>query len=116
MTGDLEAAGRVNSLLDDITAMKHFIPFITVLNAALLGYLMGSRLPDPGPMDPRVSCALGVGCLGYYTWTSWPPYSATVYLGLAFGMFVYAIIHYGNRRRRLMVESEVRLGASDRES
>jgi hypothetical protein len=85
--------------------MRHFVPLVTVFNAVLLGYLMGSRLPDPGPVDPRIYCGLSVGCLGYYTWTSWPPYTAMFYLATAAGFFVYAFIHYGNRRRKLDSES-----------
>jgi hypothetical protein len=85
--------------------MRHFVPLVTVFNACLLGYLMGSRLPDPGSMDPRFLCALSVGCLGYYTWTSWPPYTAIFYLSLAVGVFIYSLIHYGNRRRKSDAES-----------
>jgi hypothetical protein len=94
--------------------MNHFLPMITVLNAALLGYLMASRLPDPGSMDPRVCCALGVGCLGYYTWKTCSPSSASCYLFVALGIFVYSFVHYGNRRRKWMTESEVRPDAFER--
>lgn len=63
--------------------MKHFLPFALMWNAALFGYLLAIRIPEPGGVSVRITCISNIVLLSYLTWTAWRWETAAFMIGVA---------------------------------
>lgn len=65
--------------------MKHFLPIALMWNAALFGYLLAIRIPEPGGVSVRMTCISNIILLSYLTWTAWRWETAAFMIGVALG-------------------------------
>lgn len=63
--------------------MKHFLPFALLWNAALFGYLLAIKIPEPGVVSVRIACISNIVLLSYLTWTAWRWETAAFMIGVS---------------------------------